>query len=135
MHKLESYVKRWYDYLEDGAIYGTRCSACGALECPPLPICNSCGTYDMEWVQIDGQGTLIAFDDCTAPVWGPDLGPVLSGIVQLKEGSSFQAFIVDVQSEDRIALFERLPLSVHAEIQQRDGFKYPCFRVDDTQEN
>jgi uncharacterized OB-fold protein len=134
MKKIESYVKKWYDELEEGKIYGTHCKKCGALEFPPLPICNACGGHDMEWNEINGEGTLITCDDCTQPIWGPDMGPVISGIVELKEGSSVQAFILGVEGEDRISLFDRLPVKVQAEIQQRDGYKYPAFRVDEDQE-
>lgn len=131
MKKVDSYVKRWYDALEEGKVLATRCRGCGKLEFPPLPICNKCGAHDMEWVEIDGEGELLSFDDCTAPIWGPELGPVLSGIVRLKEGESVQAFILGVQ--DKEALFQKIPVRVHAEIQQRDGFKYPAFRVDEGQ--
>ncbi len=131
MKKIESYVKKWYDELEKGKVYGTRCKKCGALEFPPLPICNKCGNHDMEWVEIDGRGTLITYDDCTQPVWGLDLGPVLSGIVKLEEGTTIQAFVLGVADEDRTALFDKLPVNVHVEIQQRNGYKYPAFRVDE----
>ena len=67
MKKIESYVKRWYDALEEGSIQATRCSKCGAVEFPPLPVCNDCGAHDMEWVDIEGGGTLISVDDCTVP--------------------------------------------------------------------
>lgn len=131
MKQVDSYVKRWYDALEKGKVFGTRCPKCGSVEFPPLPICNECGAHEMEWFEIDGAGEIIAIDDCTAPLWGPELGPVLSGIVRLKEGAVFQAFIAGVPAEERESLFDKLPLSAHVEIQQRDGFKYPCFRIDE----
>lgn len=129
MKKIDSYVKRWYDQLEDGRIQGTVCKKCGTMQFPPLPICSNCGGHDMEWVDIDGEGELIAFDDCTVPKWGPELGNVLSGFVRMKEGSVFQAFILGVDDSERDGLFDRLPVKVQAEVQQRDGFKYPAFRV------
>lgn len=129
MKKIEPIVKKWYDALEEGKMYGARCVKCGAMEFPPLPICNTCGGHEMEWVEIDGEGELVAFDDCTAPIWGPELGPVISGIVRMKEGCTFQAFILGVEGQERIDLFDKLPVKVKAEIQQRDGFKYPAFRV------
>lgn len=129
MKKIESYVKRWYDALEEGEIHATACKKCGAVEFPPMPICNSCGSHDMEWVEIDGEGDLVAIDDCTVPKWGPELGAVLSGFVKMKEGPTFQSFILGVDDSERDGLFDRLPVKVRAEIQQRDGFKYPCFRL------
>ena len=130
MKKVESYVKRWYDYLEDGKIMGVKCKHCGAYEFPPVPICNTCGAHDMEWVEMDGEGTLVAANDATMPMWGPEFGAVLSGIVELKEGPAFLSFITGVDDADRDSLFDKVPLKVHAEIQQRDGFKYPCFKYE-----
>lgn len=127
--RVGSYVKRWYDALEEGRVLASRCTACGAVEMPPLPICNDCGKYENEWFEIDGEGELIGYDDCAVPMCGPDLGPVLSGLVRIKEGAVFQAHILGVAAEERPALFDRLPVKVRCEIQQRDGFKYPAFRV------
>lgn len=127
--RIGSYVKRWYDALEEGKVYASRCPKCGTVEMPPLPICNECGAYGAEWFEISGKGKLIGYDDCQAPMYGPEWGPVLSGLVELEEGCIFQAYILGVEPGEREGLFERLPIPVTCEIQQRDGYKYPAFRV------
>lgn len=127
--RIGSYVKRWYDALEEGKVYASRCPKCGAMEMPPLPICNECGAHESEWVEIDGAGELIGYDDCQVAVYGEEWGPVLSGLVRTKEGIIFQAYILGVEPEEREGLFDRLPIPVRCEIQQRDGYKYPAFRV------
>lgn len=129
MKTIDSYVKKWYDAVEEGAFLATRCPDCGAVEFPPMPICNSCGCHEMEWIEISGEGELYAFDDCSAPIWGPELGPVISGLVRLNEGTCFQAFVLGAEGIDRDELIERLPIKVTMEAQQRDGFMYPAVRL------
>lgn len=129
MKTIKPFVKRWYDALEEGKILGVKCPECGNLECPPVPVCNKCGCHELEWTEIDGRGTLVAFDDCSVPLWGSEIGPVLSGVVRLEEGTLIQAAVLGVPMEERADLWKRIPLEVKAEVQQRDGFKYPAFRV------
>lgn len=127
--KMEPYVKKWYDYLEEGKVMAVQCKKCGEYEFPPVPVCNTCGGYDMEWVEIDGEGTLLAVDECPIPMVGEETGPVITGIVQIKEGPTFLAFITGVEDEAKETFFEKLPLKVQVEILQRDGHKYPGFKV------
>ena len=129
MEKITTYSQIFYEGLEEGKILAVRCKDCGAYEFPPVPICNTCGKHNMELVEISGEGTLVGFNDCRVPILGEDVGPVLSGVVVLKEGPSFYAFITGVDLADRDALYYKLPLRVKAEISQRKGFKYVDFRV------
>ena len=56
--ELERVVKRYYDGLEEGIIWGRRCLECGAIEFPPHYACNTCGYHATEWVQLSGHGWL-----------------------------------------------------------------------------
>lgn len=133
MATVGSYVKRYYEALEEGKIFAAHCNHCGNYEFPPKPICNECGHHDMKWVEISGKGELIASNDCTMPMFGPEIGPVLSGVVKLEEGPQYLAFIDGVPMEEREELFDRLPVKVHAVIQQRDSYKECGFEVDKEQ--
>lgn len=133
MNMVEPNVKNWYEALEEGKIYGARCKTCGAFEFPPVPICNSCGHHDLEWEEIDGEGTLVAANTAPMPMFGPEYGIVTSGEVVLKEGVTFIGWILNLTDGQREQLFDKVPLKVHATTIQRDGYKYPAFTIDEGQ--
>jgi uncharacterized OB-fold protein len=51
-------TKKYYEALDEGKILGMKCAACGAVEWPPVPTCNTCGGLDMEWTEIQGEATV-----------------------------------------------------------------------------
>ena len=53
--KLEKVVEKFYQNLEEGKITGRKCTKCGAVEFPPVYACNTCGCWDMEWVEISAK--------------------------------------------------------------------------------
>ena len=44
--------------LNEEKIMGSKCKKCGALALPPRPICVSCFSSEMEWVELKGTGKL-----------------------------------------------------------------------------
>lgn len=54
-------VNDFIDYLEQGKVMGTRCKACGRVFFPPRADCYECLGSDMEWFEISGPGTLVAY--------------------------------------------------------------------------
>jgi uncharacterized protein len=49
------------DYLEKGAVAGTRCKVCGLVFFPPRSDCYQCLSSDMEWFEVSGTGKLVTF--------------------------------------------------------------------------
>jgi uncharacterized OB-fold protein len=130
MIRMEPYVKNWYDYLDAGKIMGLRCKRCGAYEFPPVPICNSCSSTDLEWVEMSGSGSMLSIT--TILMVDPpfaSFGPRVCGHVHMAEGPDFISWIEGVGLEQQFELYDRLPIEVQAEIQQRNGYKYPVFRI------
>ena len=79
-------------FLEEEKLMGARCVGCGALFVPPRSICTKCHGSEMEWVEISGEGRLVAF---TCISIGPPAmiaegydrnNPYCSGAVELVEG-------------------------------------------------
>ena len=108
----------FYAYLDEHKLMGTRCQSCGALHLPPRPICTACHSQDLEWVELSGQGQLIAFTTVhIAPTamlaegYGRD-NPYCTGIVQLKEGPAISAQILDVDVQRPESIKIGTPLSV-----------------------
>lgn len=55
-----SRLRRFYEGLARGVLYGTRCPSCGSKYFPPRADCSHCGSSDVEWVEVDREGRLLA---------------------------------------------------------------------------
>ncbi len=102
----------FYQYLAEHKLMGSRCPSCGGLHVPPRPLCPACQGEEMEWVEMSGSGTLLAFTTISiAPTamieagYGKD-NPYCTGIVLLEEGPTISAQIlgVDVRQPAQIAI-------------------------------
>ena len=134
--KLERITKTFYDNLELGKITGRRCKSCGAMEFPPHLACNSCGSTDMEWVEVSGKATMhsivLPAQLSSKPEYAP-LKPFAYGEIHLEEGAEFNAVVRGINKKKRKVLIEKLPVKVTAAIYQRDGYKTVVFDLDEGQ--
>ncbi len=131
--KIERLVKKYYDGLEEGILYARKCKECGAVEFPPHYACNTCGYHETEWTTISGKGaveSIIMPGPMTARENMAAIGPYCFGVVTLEEGTSINATIFGVSSDNVNDLRNKLPLPVHAKIIQMDGFKTLYFEID-----
>jgi uncharacterized OB-fold protein len=83
---------------------GARCVETGEIFVPPRPMCPRTYSTNMEWVELSGRGTLVAF---TAVYIGTSAmveagydraTPYCTGIVELAEGPRFSAQIIGVDA-------------------------------------
>ncbi|MGI6316804.1 MAG: Zn-ribbon domain-containing OB-fold protein [Christensenellales bacterium] len=132
--KLEKVVERFYQNLEEGKITGRRCRACGAVEFPPVYACNTCGCFEMEWVEIDGEAAMHSIVLPAALSSKPEyrlLGRYAYGEVVLKEGARLNAVVRGISRKNRDDLVKRLPIRIRAAIFQRNGYKTVVFDLDE----
>lgn len=132
--KLEKVVEKFYEGLEEGKFLGRKCTKCGAVEFPPVYACNTCGCMDMEWVEISGKAVMKSIVMPAALSSKPEysqMGPIAYGEVQIEEGASFNAVVKGINKKKRKELLDKLPVPVHAEIFQRDGYKTVVFALDE----
>jgi len=132
--KLEKVVQKFYESLEEGKIMGRQCTACGAMEFPPVYACNSCGCMDLEWKEISGKAKMKSIVMPAALSSKPEydaLGKYAYGEIELEEGACFNGVVRGITKKKRKTLVNELPISVHAEIFQRDGYKTVVFALDE----
>lgn len=130
--KMEMIVKRFYDGLEEGKLLGRRCKDCGTVEFPPVIACNKCGSTDVEWIEMSGNGEMTEFSLPAVLSIKPEnqsLMPYCFGCVTTEEGSSFNVIVRGVSKKNKKEVWEKLPVPVKAEIIQRDGFKTIVYNV------
>jgi uncharacterized OB-fold protein len=92
----------FYQFLGEKKLMGSRCGSCGVLHVPPRAICPACFGEKMSWVEMSGEGKLVAFTTVhiapTAMIeagYGRD-NPYCTGIVELAEGPAISAQILGV---------------------------------------
>ena len=105
-------------FLNQKKLMGSKCKHCGKVHLPARPLCPECGSMDVEWVALKGNGKLVAF---TTIHVGPTLmcqagydrkNPYCSGIVQLDEGPKISARILNVDAQNPQAIKVGTPLTV-----------------------
>ena len=105
-------------FLNEGKLMGSRCSACETLYVPPRSLCPQCRRSDMEWAEMAGEGTLVAFTSISigTPAMikeGYDRNnPYCSGAVELVEGARVVARIEGVDSLHPETIEVGMPLRV-----------------------
>jgi uncharacterized OB-fold protein len=113
-------------FLAQSKLMGSRCEACGALYLPPRALCPACYGGEMEWVEMSGEGKLLAFTTVhIAPTAMIEAGydrmnPYCVGIVQLAEGPAISAQILGVDPTKPEEIEIGTPLRV-AFIQRGEG--------------
>lgn len=134
--KLEKVVQKFYDGLEEGKFLGRKCPKCGAVEFPPVYACNTCGSLETEWVEISGKAVMKSIVLPAALSSKPEykqMGKFAYGEIQLEEGACFNGVVKGINKKKRKEIMEagKLPIPVHAEIFQRDGYKTVVFALDE----
>lgn len=131
---MQPITKMWYDYLDQGKLMGLKCKRCGAVHFPPYPICRDCSGVEMEWVEVSGYATVKEIALVTAPdVWFMDYAPYYFAYADTEEGAHFDSMLMGIEAEPDEVLdkyVSRLPFRARLEIQKRDGYSYPVYRLE-----
>jgi uncharacterized OB-fold protein len=126
MGDRELTASSFYQFLGERKLMGSQCQSCGTLHVPPRAICPDCYGADMEWVEMSGEGELVAFTTIhIAPTAMIEAGydrknPYCTGIVQLAEGPAVSAQILGVDPTKPQEIEIGTPLRV-AFIQRGEG--------------
>lgn len=116
----------FYALLAENKLMGSHCRSCGTLHVPPRALCPGCFGAEMEWVQMSGEGTLLAFTTVhIAPTAMIEAGydrknPYCAGVVQLAEGPAISAQIVGVDASKPQEIEIGMPLRI-AFVQRGEG--------------
>ena len=133
--KLEKVVATYYEKLEEGKIMGRKCPKCGNVEFPPVYACNACGNYETEWYEISGKAKVHSIVLPAALSSKPEyknFGKYAYGEIELEEGSRLNGVILGINKKKREALKDKLPVSCHAKIVDREiGVKTVVFELDE----
>jgi len=54
-------LTEFWNGLEKGKVYASKCKKCGHITFPPAADCSQCLNQEMEWVDIQGEGEIETF--------------------------------------------------------------------------
>lgn len=139
--ELERLVKRFYDGLAEGRVWGRRCLECGAIEFPPHYACNTCGYHETEWVELSGHGwlkTIMLPEMSTADSRLTAFGSYGFGEVELDEGVTTNVIVYGITEERRVELRERIAagekIGVHKKLVDLGGYMGLHFALDEDEQ-
>ena len=135
--KLERIVKTYYDNLAAGRITARKCLDCGAVEWPPLLGYNTCGSTDMEWIDMSGKGKMVQMVMPSPITMRPemeDIKPYCLAVVETEEGNAVNVMVRGINRKNRKLVEEMIPADVHAVIIPRDGYDTVIFELDNIPE-
>ncbi len=96
-----SKTQKFWEKLEEGKVFTTRCKDCGKIYFPPSGDCVDCLTSDMEWVELSGEAVLVTFTQVAVrPQTFSDYEPYIVAVGKLKEGVNVLAWLTGIKLED-----------------------------------
>ncbi len=104
------------------------CKRCQSFFFYPRPFCPRCFTWEVDWRQVSGRGTIYAFAvhyRATNPLWVDDV-PYVTAIVELEEGVRLFTHLVGVEPDPE-HIYSGMPVEVDFEY-MNEQISLPKFR-------
>lgn len=101
MERTNTVTQPFWDGVENGQLLLQHCSACGARQYYPRPLCAKCHLPALEWRAASGRGTLYSYSvvqRAPNPAFQA-IAPYVTAIVELEEGPRIFTNIVDADPE------------------------------------
>lgn len=108
---------KFWEGLEKGIIYATKCEKCGRLHFPPVVDCGNCGFSNVKWIELDGEGKIDTFTQVVIkPLSFSRESSYIVAIATLKEGVKVLAWLSGVEREDvKVGMDVRLAAKVSSD--------------------
>ena len=116
----------FFDGLNEHKLMIQRCNACGPYFYP-RPFCPSCFSWDVEWFEASGKGTLYSFviNNRTPPYIGDK--PFIIAIVELEEGPRMMTNLLGVEADPAKVKCD-MPVVIDY-VKKSDDVTLPMFRL------
>jgi uncharacterized OB-fold protein len=96
-----SRTSKFWKGLKEGKIYATKCQKCGKLHFPPVADCGDCGSSNLKWTELDGEGEIETFTQVVVkPASFSKEADYIVAIAWLKEGVRALAWLTVIERED-----------------------------------
>jgi uncharacterized protein len=118
-------TKAFWDATARGQLLLRRCRSCSTVNWYPRTLCPACGSFDTEWIEASGLGTIYTFAVTRRGAGAyRNATPYVLAYVELAEGPRIMTNIVDCDI-DAIQIGDRVEVTFHDTGQ---GAALPRFR-------
>jgi uncharacterized OB-fold protein len=94
-------TRRFWEKLEEGEVYATKCRKCGRLYYPPQGDCAHCLSSDVEWVKLSNEATIETYTYASQrPAGFNQYEPYIIAIARTKDGVRVMGWLEDIGPED-----------------------------------
>jgi len=103
-------LRQFWEGLENGKVYASRCRKCANLTFPPTADCSLCLSAEMEMVDVKGDGEIETFTHILIrPASFQNHPPYAVAIAKMNSGIKVLAWVIDAKpSEVRVGAKVRL---------------------------
>lgn len=99
---LEGLTGEFYAWCKQEQLRFQRCTACSTWRHVPREICAECGSWDWEWAQSSGRGSVFTWTVVVRamhPAFREDV-PLAPTVIELEEGVRLLSQVVDCSPDD-----------------------------------
>jgi len=94
-------TRRFWEKLEEGEVYATKCRKCGRLYYPPQGDCAHCLSSDVEWVKLSKEAILETYTHALhRPAGFNQYEPYTIAIARTRDGVCVMGWLEDVELKD-----------------------------------
>lgn len=97
-------TRPFWTEAKKGRLVMQKCAACGTVNFHPKPWCIECGSRDLPWTEMKGEGTVYSFTISRSvamnyPGWESQL-PVIMCLIDVDDGARMYAQVTHAKPED-----------------------------------
>lgn len=87
-------TQKFWEYLKEGKVCGTKCKKCGKIYFPPVADCGECLSSEVEWVNIAGEAEIETFTHIAVkPLTFSSYKPYIVAVGRVGEGVKVLAWL------------------------------------------
>ena len=123
-------TRRFWEKLEDGEVYATKCRKCGRLYYPPQGDCARCLSSDVEWIKLSREAVLETYTQALQrPAGFSQYEPYIIAIARTRGGVRVMGWLEDIKLEN-VKVGMKLEMSTR---RLPDGFLVIIFKPSSSQ--
>ncbi|MFZ7138323.1 MAG: Zn-ribbon domain-containing OB-fold protein [archaeon] len=93
-------IATFYKFITEKKLKAAKCDNCGSVLLPPKPMCTTCFSVNLKWIDVNNTGKLLSYTVIhVAPEQFQSMVPYIVGIIEFDGGLRLPGIIKDVTSE------------------------------------
>ena len=110
-------TQKFWEYLREGKVCGTKCKKCGKIYFPPVADCGECLSSEVEWMNLEGEAEIETFTHVAVkPLTFSSYDPYTVAVGRVKEGVKVLAWLTGFEpSQMKIGMKVKLVAKISPE--------------------